>query len=88
MFTERFLRVPVYQINRTNEEVTGKDGEMVPCIMKINPRRIESYNEAIPRKDFRPDNKIWTSVHMESGDSFLIRMKMEKFEKLLNESIK
>lgn len=87
MFTERFLRLPILQVG-PEEELTGKENNRIVAEMLINPRRIESFNEAIPRKDFRPDNKIWTSVHMESGDSFLIRMPMRKFEALLNESIK
>lgn len=88
MFTDRFLKVPVYQVNRNNEDVLGKHGEMVPCIMKINPRRIETYNETIPQADFRADNKCWTCVVMESGDSFIVRRPLAEFEKLLNESIK
>ena len=86
-FTDRFLKVPIYQINPDQEELTGKEGERVACVMLMNPRRIESIHETIPRKDFRPDNKIWTNVTMESGDCFIVRMKLERFEELLNKHL-
>lgn len=87
MFTDRFLRVPILQVS-PDEELTGKENDRIMAEMLLNPRRIESMNEAIPRKDFREDNKIWTSVTMESGDNFLIRMSLSKFKELLNDSTK
>lgn len=86
-FTDRFISVPVFRVAPENE-ITGKEGEMIKTKMLINPRRIESMGEAIPRKDFREDNKIWTSIVMESGDDFLVRIPLDKMEKLLNEAIK
>lgn len=86
-FTERFLEVPIMNVNKEQEEIMGTEGDYVRCIMKINPRRIETYCETIPTKEYRPDNKIWTSVVMESGDSFIVRMTLEKFETLLNKQL-
>lgn len=86
-FSDRFMKVPIFMINAKADELMGKDsgeGDMARCIMKINPRRIETYSETIPQKDFDPDNKIWTNVVMESGDSFIVRITLDKFEELLN----
>jgi uncharacterized protein YlzI (FlbEa/FlbD family) len=83
-FTDRFMVVPIYQVNPDIEELIGKEGDKTACVMLINPRRIESMNETIPRSDFRPDNKIWTNVTMESGDNFIVRITLEEFKNRLN----
>jgi hypothetical protein len=88
MFTERFLKVPCIVYNTYEEEITGKHGkdcEMISVIKKINPTRIESYGEAVPLRDFSKENKIWTTVCMQSGDEFIVRIPIAEFEKILNE---
>lgn len=85
-FTDRFISVTIMNVNPKDEELTGKEGDYTPCVLKFNPRRIESYNETIPIKDYDPGNKIWTSVTFESGENFLVRMPLAKFEILLNKT--
>jgi len=87
-FTDRFIEVITVIYNPEEASLMGKrdaDCEHILVTRKLNDASIESYNETIPANDFRDDNKIWTSVNMKSGDSFIVKMTLEEFEVLLNE---
>lgn len=87
MFTERFIKVPSLVFSPENEELMGKS-DNVACSKKINPMRIESYGEVPPNESFHKDNKIWTLVVMQSGDTFTATITVEEFEKLINDFAK
>ena len=88
MALSNLLELPVIIYNNKEQEITNRhpdECELIECVRKIKPERIESYQEAIPTSDFREDNKIWTSVTMESGDNFIVNMPLAQFESLINE---
>lgn len=80
------IELPCMVYNTWEEETTGKhriDCELIEIRRKIDPNAIESYSEAIPLDNFKSDNKIWTNVQTRSGDSFLVNMPFDEFEKLI-----
>lgn len=82
----RYIEVPTITYDSDTQNITGKPPDqcnLIEVTRFINPKRIESYREAIPGSDFREDNKIWTEVGMESGDSFIVNMPVSDFETLL-----
>lgn len=81
-----FIELPIIIYNGKEQEITGKQPDecgLIEAVKKIRVSRIESYQEAIPKSDFREENKIWTEVIMKSGDSFIVNMPLAEFEKLL-----
>jgi hypothetical protein len=81
------LELPCITYDTYEEEITGKhrkDCQLIEICRRVDRSRIESYSEAIPLHDFREDNKIWTSVVMESGDEFIVNMPLAEFEKLVS----
>lgn len=82
-----YLELPIITYNRKEQELTNKQPDecmLLEVFKKVRASRIESWQEAIPSSDFREDNKIWTEVVMESGDSFIVNLPCSKFEELLN----
>lgn len=82
----RFIEIPSLTYDSRDHELTGKEPdecELIEVVRKLDVSRIESYREAIPTSDFREDNKIWTQIVTHSGDSFVINMPLQEFEKLL-----
>lgn len=86
MFTDRFIEIIV----TTFDGEAAKYKDQVDCDRlenrcKLNPFKIESYQEAIPIElDFSEENRNCTNIIMESGDTHLARMPVAEFEKLLN----
>lgn len=81
-----FIELPIIVYNGKEQQITNKqpdECELIEAIKKVKSLRIESYQQAIPASDFREDNKIWTEVVMESGESFIVNMPLFEFEKLL-----
>jgi|EndMetStandDraft_8_1072994.scaffolds.fasta_scaffold1079272_1 hypothetical protein len=81
-----FIELPIIAYNPKHEEIFNKrpdECELIEIVRKVKVARIESYHEGIPVSDFRDDNKIWTDVFMEIGDSYIVNMPLAEFEKLL-----
>ena len=86
MNTDRFLTIPIMLFDMSQIDKGMKTIDSVAIEAKINPMAIESYREAIPiHLDVRIEHIICTLVTMKSGDEFLVEMKMESFEILLND---
>ena len=82
----RFIEVPCITYDNWEEDVMGKsqlDCVMIEIMKWIDPDRIESYGEAIPVKGFKENNKIWTSITMQSGDNFIVNMPLPEFKELI-----
>src|SRR5688500_657684 len=69
------------QKEKREKDVEPDECTLIEIVKKVNPDRIESYEEAVPTSDFRDDNKIWTQVTTEGGDSFIVNMPLVDFEK-------
>jgi hypothetical protein len=81
-----FIELPIIVFNGKEQQLTGKradECELMEVVRKVRAISIESYQESTPLSDFREDNKIWTDVFTESGDSFIVNMPLAEFEKLL-----
>lgn len=81
-----FIELPIIVYNGKEQEMTNKqpdECELIEVVRKVKVGHIESYEEAIPKSDFREDNKIWTEVFMESGNSFIVNLTLAEFEKVL-----
>jgi len=81
-----FIELPIIVYDKNEQEITNKAADecgLMEVIKKVRSSRIEGYSESIPLSDFREDNKTWTDVVMESGDSFIVNMPLAEFEKLL-----
>lgn len=80
---DNFISFPVIIYNTREHESTGKspdECELIEVDRVLDITRIESYYQSIPLSDFREDNKIWTSVVMHSGDTFIVNMPILEFE--------
>lgn len=78
-----YISFPVIIYNTKEEQQTGKNPdecELIEVDRVIDICRIESYYQSIPASDFRDDNKIWTSVVMQSGNEFIVNMPILEFE--------
>ena len=88
-FTDRYIGIPTKIYDGDQRELLGtpeKDMEMVDVVTKINPFKIESYRPSISRDvEFTPDNTDTVSIYMESGEGHIAFMRIEEFEKLLND---
>lgn len=81
-----FIELPIIVYDSKQMDITNKSADecdLMEVIKKVNASSIESYSESIPLSDFREDNKVWTDVFMKSGDTFIVNMPFDKFEKLL-----
>ena len=85
-FTDRFICATVLIYDGAAAKYKDeKDCETIPTIVKINPFKIESYQQSIPLNlDFSEESKTCTNVTMESGEEHLLRLPIDEFEKLLN----
>lgn len=81
MFTDRFIKVPISVFNIKQKELTGVE-ILEPGWFKFSPLALESYMTSYTEED--PDKKL-VSITLRNGDSTLIDLSMEEFEKLLNE---
>lgn len=80
---DNFISFPVIIYNTREQESTGKNPdecELIEVDRVLDITRIESYYQSIPLSDFREDNKIWTTVVMHSGDTFIVNMPILDFE--------
>ena len=88
MFTDRYIKVPIYLYDRTNSELLdqkAEDIDTLEVIARINPFKIENYYGTITDdKEFLKENIVITKIWMDSGESFIIRMTVEEFEEILN----
>jgi hypothetical protein len=86
MFTDRFIEITVWIYDGEAAKFKDeKECERMPTACKINPFKIESYQQSIPIDlEFEEEGKVCTSIVMESGESHLARMTINEFEKILN----
>ena len=85
-----YRELPVVTYNTKEQEITGKqpdECELMELSRFVDISQVESYQEAIPVSDFREDNKIWTSVVMCSGDTFIVNMTYADFHKMIMLSV-
>lgn len=88
MFTDKFLELPFITYDGKSQKITGadlSDVETLIQIRKIDITEIEAYEQAIPATHgFDESNIIATEILMRSGNSYVIDMPMDKFEKEVN----
>jgi len=81
MFTDRFIKVPVQIYSVKNAELTGKR-ELESSWIKFLPFELSDYG---PTADDDDDVMDKTGIHLKSGHYFTAFIKVEEFEKLLND---
>lgn len=85
-FTDRFIELPIEMFNRKEAELTGdQDRSAFESFGKFNPMQIEGWMPAYDNNN-NPDSK--TSVYFKSGESVLVLLGIEVFERKLNAFIK
>lgn len=80
-FTDRFIKVPIRVYDKKHKELTGEEISEDE-FMKINPFEIVSYRTTVD--DLQPDIPI-TCIKEKNGDTTLVYLHLDEFEKLLNE---
>ena len=88
-FTDRYIKVPIKIYNNKEEDLLNKKSfecEEIELELRLNPFKIEGYHPTISGGlDFDSNNVNSTTVIMESGESHLIYLTIEEFEKLLDD---
>jgi hypothetical protein len=80
------MKIPIRVYNKEQEDqgLKQEDCEELNCNAWINPFKIESYRESVPRElDLLPENLTETIISMDSGDTYRIYMTVIEFENLL-----
>lgn len=85
-FTDRFIEITIATFDGSAAKYKNEeDCERLENRCKINPFKIESYQESIPIElEFSKENQVVTNIIMESGESHLAKIPIDQFEKLLN----
>ena len=81
-FTDRFIKVPISIFNVKEKDLTGKEN-LEESYMKFLPFELALY-----RPTYTDDEKLdltATTVILKCGDSTIVNMPIEDFEKLLND---
>lgn len=85
MFTQRYIKLPgqlysiedVELLDKSQDEARSLDVEI-----RVNPFRIDSYLPSFSTSDM--DEPDCTKICMQSGDTYLIFMHIDKFERLMD----
>ena len=85
-FTDRYIRVPVKIVDRKLQELTGKDVDEEDSFIKINPFNIVKYRPTWDADD--TDKNEIIQIVDSLGDTTLVYLSVQEFEKLLNDSQK
>ncbi len=80
-FTDRFIKVPTTVFNIKQKELTGKE-VLEQTYIKFNPFDISEYRPAYQDDLDEGENKV--SVTLKDGNSILVYLTIDEFEKLLN----
>lgn len=80
-FTDRFLKVPISIYNTRHKELTGKE-ELEAKWFKFLPFELAAYRPSYGVD--APSDEELVAITLKSGDTTLVEMSPEDFEKLLN----
>jgi hypothetical protein len=79
-FTDRYIKLPIKIFDIKEKDLTDKEN-LIDSWWKLNPYRIESYR---PSEQPSADERSYTVIVTDSGDSTTVYLTIDEFEALLN----